>query len=122
LRDKNANARKKIVEALGRVCETIPIIKPKPTTFVTEFTVDDMEGHPMVQYEDDAGRKGCLIKLKNKETEEVGLVNIYQVYRETWLARGDEFMMKGVLELEGVDKIVSFLHQVVPHPKFEFVQ
>lgn len=115
----NAKKREQIVEALGgkEFCKTIPIIQPKTFDDYIYFTIDDIpEGHSMAQYEDKAGRKGCLIKLKNKNTGNVELVWVFQRYRETCLKFNSVWLMNGACNLEGVEKIVNFLHQVIPNP------
>lgn len=121
----NEKLRKRIVNALGgkEFCKEIPIIEPKNFDDYPHFELEDIpEGYSMAQYEDKAGRKGCLIKLKNKETGKLCLVWIFQRYRETCLTR-HFWMMNGACNLEGEDEIVEFLYQILPkpHPKFELV-
>jgi hypothetical protein len=114
----NEKPREKIVEALGGrdFCKTIPVIHVPKLAEYMYFSLDDIpEGHNMAQYEDPAGRKGVLIKLKVNEKEEFDLVWIFQRYRETD-CRGGLWLILGVCEAEGVDKIVDFLHAINPRP------
>lgn len=131
----NGRERLRIVKALGgeEFCKTIPIIYPQKAN--PYFTIDDIpEGSSLAQYEDLAGRKGVLIKLRNKETGEFEVAWFSQRYRETCLSNGDggfligsqsgDFWMgHGACSLEGVDDIVDFIHQVKPQPHkiYEFV-
>jgi hypothetical protein len=120
----NEQLRNQIIEALGgeEFCRSIPIIEPNYLDDYLDFNLEDIpEGHTMAQYEDKAGRKGCLIKLKNKETGKLDIVWIFQRYRETCLAHECFWMMNGACNLEGVDRIVEFLSKISfkPHPKFE---
>ena len=122
---KNIKQRERIVDALGgkEFCETIPIICLKNIREYQHFDTNDIpEGFNLAQYEDDAGRKGVLLKLKNKETCEFEICWFFQRYRET-SSSGGLWMANGAVNLEGVDAIVKFLYQIkpVPHKTYELV-
>jgi len=114
----NENNRLKIVNALGgkKFCENIPIIYPKTLSDYMGFNLKDIpEGHSFAQYEDFAGRKGFLMKLRNKQTGEFKLAWFSQRYRET-SSSGGLWMGHGACSLEGVDEIIDFIYRVKPNP------
>lgn len=115
---KNQLQRERIVDSLGGkdFCETIPIISVKSFDDYPNFDIDELpEGSNMAQFEDPAGRKGLLLKLKNKINNKFEVVWFFQRYRET-AHSGDLWMANGAVNLEGVDAIVKFLNQVKPLP------
>lgn len=124
----NEQQRLRIVDALGgeEFCKTIPIIQVQKLSSYPHFNVNNFpEGHSLAQYEDPAGRKGILMKLKNKETGQFEVAWFNQRYRETCIGSnkgffetgsGDLWMGGGGCDLEGVDKIITFISQVKPQP------
>lgn len=120
---QNRQQRERIVEALGgkHFCETIPIIEIKNFDEYLYFNTNDIpKGFNMAQYEDNACRKGMLLKLKNKNTRDFEVVWIFQRYRETSIS-GNLWMANGAITLEGSDKIISFINQIkpIPHETYE---
>jgi hypothetical protein len=127
----NERQRLRIVNALGGrdFCKTIPTIYPDNLDSYMQWELKDIpSGYSLVQYEDKAGRKGVLMKLRNKITGGESVTCISQRYRETclgsgsdgsfWICNGD---FKG--NIEGVDDIVEFIYKVkyTPHEVYEFV-
>lgn len=119
----NGRQRERIVDALGGklFCETIPIISVKFFDDYLNFKIDERpEGSNIAQFEDNSGRKGVLLKLKNKTTGGFEIVWMFQRYRETSY-RGDLWMANGAVSLQGVDAIINFLNQIkpIPHKTYE---
>lgn len=112
--------RIKIINALGgrEYCKSIPVIFPSILMEHMQFKIDDIPlGHSLAQYEDFAGRKGILMKLKNKETLEAELIWFCQRYRETSINRsGGLWVSYGACKLEGIDQIIDFIYRVHPNP------
>lgn len=114
----NEFQRLKLVETLGgeEFCKTIPIIYPKKMCEYMFFNVSDIpEGNSFTQYEDLAGRKGLLVKLKNKNTGKICVAWFHQRRRETCVmdVGGGLWMGNGACgSLEGIDKIIKFLVSV----------
>lgn len=120
---KNQQQRERIVDALGgkNFCETIPIISVKSFDDYLHFDINEIpEGSNMTQFEDNAGRKGVLLKLKNKTNNKFEIVWFFQRYRETAYS-GELWMGNGAVNLEGVDAIVNFLNRIkpIPHKTYE---
>lgn len=111
--NRNQRQRERIIDALGgkEFCETIPIIVVDKLDDYLHFNVED---------EDKTGRKGLLLKLKNKTTQNFEIIWLFQRYRET-SSSGELWMANGAIHLEGVDAIVKFLNQIkpVPHKTYE---
>jgi hypothetical protein len=112
----NENARLKIVEALGGIafCKTIPIIYPDKLHEYMNFKISDItEDHSIFQYEDKSGRKGVLVKIRNKIDNTISLMHISQRYRETCVDMifydGKSWMSSGVLDTDDINKICQFL-------------
>jgi hypothetical protein len=119
----NTRQRERIVETLGGkdFCESIPIITVKYFDDYLNFDINELpEESNIAQYEDDSGRKGLLLKFKNKTTDEFEIAWFFQRYRET-SSSGDLWMANGAVSLEGVDAIIKFLNQLkpIPHKTYE---
>lgn len=119
---KNKDQREQLVKALGgkAFCETIPVIYPTKLDDYMYFKLSDLPaGSSFAQYEDEAGRKGLLIRLSNKNTGQDELGHCFERYRETtlglycWLTNEN-------IGLEGIDNIVEFLYQINPRPHAQF--
>ena len=115
----NTTKRLQIVDALGgvEVCKTIPIISIDKKKFdeYMRFGLSDIpEGDSIVQFEDPAGRKGVILKLKHKTTGELSVMWINQRYRETSVCimndGGGLWMGHGTVKPRNVDQIVEFLN------------
>lgn len=123
---KNKQQRERLVKALGgkEFCETIPIIYPEKQMEYMGFSLKDLpENSSFAQYEDKAGRKGVLIKVKNKQTGKDDLLCCFERYRETTIG-GYFWMTQGCVSLEGIDDIVEFIYQIkpTPHAKYELAK
>jgi hypothetical protein len=120
----NEKQRLRIVEALGgeEFVKTIPVITTKVNSYPYFNVTDVPEGHSFAQFHDAAGRKGVIMKLKNKNTGNFEVAWFNQRYRETSTS-GDLWLGRGACQNEGVDNIVNFIHSVkpIPHKKYEFV-
>jgi hypothetical protein len=141
--ERNTNARLAIVQALGgeEFCRTIPVIYwrdfKKDLREYPNFKVTDIpSGHSMAQYEDVAGRKGVLMKVRNTKTDEFSVFWFFQRYRETSLGTftktseydrtynglvlGDEWVGDTTARcpenLRGTDNIVNFIMRIKPQP------
>jgi hypothetical protein len=116
----NKYNRIKIINALGgsEFCKNIPVIFPSVLSEHMQFKIDDIpSGHSLAQYEDFAGRKGVLMKLKNKKTAETELIWFCQRYRETSIEySGGLWVSYGACKLEGIDQIIDFIYRICPNP------
>jgi hypothetical protein len=114
---KNERKRLKIVEALGGVafCETIPVIYPKAMGSYHYFNLKVIpEGHSYAQFEDFAGRKGIIIKVLNKKTNEIEVLWFNQRRRETELGIHPGLWL-GTVEgrlVEGASKISKVIESI----------
>ena len=115
----NATRRLQIVDALGgaELCKTIPIIsidKKKFDEYMHLGLSDIPEGNSIVQFEDPAGRKGVILKLRHKTTGDLSVMLINQRYRETCVRSlndgGGLWMGHGKVNPRNVDQIVKFLN------------
>lgn len=84
---ENAEARMKIVEALGgqEACKKIPLVEcPKLSSYLDCFNGFQFpEGYAIVQGEDQAGRKFVLMRLEDKVDKTIFVQKIFQRRRET---------------------------------------
>lgn len=131
---QNADARQKIVEALGgdEACRSIPIVEcPKLFPYLDCFRAYDHfpKGHAIVQGEDQAGRKFVLLRLIDKKTDEVFIERIFQRRRETCIAPSNRGQDGSAWVNEtndfrpavwGADKIADSIKEILAntHPKY----
>ena len=116
----NEQQRLRIVESLGgaEVCENIPIICAPNLSDYMRFRLTDIPAnHSVAQYEDRAGRKGVLMKLKNKKTGEEDIFWLNQRYRETCNMNpfnngGGLWVADGVRNIHEAGKIADFINQI----------
>lgn len=122
---QNKRDRERLIYVLGGInfCDNIPVIYPKILGTYPNFTLNDMPiGHSLAQYEDNAGRKGLLIKLHDKISNEFKLVWCFERYRETHICEGPRWFMSGAVKLEGINNIIKFLYQIRPHEQYELAK
>jgi len=127
---KNERKRLKIVEALGGAsfCETIPVIYPKTVGgSYPYFNLKAIpEGHSYAQFEDIAGRKGIIIKVLNKKTNEIEVLWFNQRRRETELGIHPGLWLGNVENrlVEGASKISKVIESIKngTHQNFELVK
>lgn len=114
----NKQNRMRIVEAWGihRISQ-VSQIWPSNLSAYMKFTIADLPpNQTMAQYEDRAGRKGLIFKVRSKIDQTEILASVSQRYRETclvfnggdiWITQiGDHFII-------GTDESVKFIEQLV---------
>lgn len=85
---QNAQARMKIIEALGgeKACKRIPIVECPEESDYFDCFIDYShfpKGHAIVQGEDQAGRKFVLLRLEDKTDKTIFIHRIFQRRVET---------------------------------------
>lgn len=111
----NEAKRLQLVEALGgkEFCKNIPVITVEHIYDYMHFNMNEIpEDQTIVQYEDKAGRKGIIFKVRNKTSNNISIMWIGQRYRETCISPYNEggglWTMHGN-EVMGINKIIAFL-------------
>ena len=130
---ENAEARMKIIEALGgkEACKKIPLVEcPKLSAYLDCFGNDFQfpKGYAIVQGEDQAGRKFVLMRLENKMDQTIFILKIFQRRRETCIVPdsrtqdGHGWVMPNRMGsyIWGVEEIVPVIEEIMKgtHPTY----